>query len=333
MTDHKKLQLILLLAFLLITLSVLALTIGDSSFSLKAIGHLIFGKADSTTVFILTKIRLPRLLAALFGGASLALSGNILQTLTKNPLADSGILGINAGAGIVIAIFTAFGFLETPASLYSLPFFAMIGSGLSVALVYRMSHIKNRPLNPVTLIITGVGLSMMLSSLMIALVGNVNHYKTDYIVTWLSGNITGDDWPTLTVIMPLLIILWLSSYWQAYQLNLMTLSDDMSVTLGFQLKKERLLSLILSSSLAALSVVLVGNIAFVGLMAGHLSRRLAGEDHRFNLPTSLLLGMLLMLVADTITRVFLVGSNIPTGILVSIIGAPYFLYLMMQTRN
>ncbi|MGT2721725.1 FecCD family ABC transporter permease [Streptococcus porcinus] len=333
MKHLNKVQLILLLTLLVIFLSIVTLGIGDSSFSLKAISNLILGKADSTTVFILTKIRLPRLLAALFGGASLALSGNILQTLTKNPLADSGILGINAGAGIVIAIFTAFGFLETSTSLYSLPFFAMIGSGLSVTLVYHMSHIKNRPLNPVTLIITGVGLSMMLSSLMIALVGNVNRYKTDYIVTWLSGRITGDDWPTLKVILPLLIILWLISYWQAYQLNLMNLSDDMSITLGFQLRKERRLSLILSSSLAALSVVLVGNIAFVGLMAGHLSRQLAGEDHRLNLPTSFLLGMLLMLIADTITRVFLVGSNIPTGILVSIIGAPYFLYLMIKTKN
>lgn len=122
MKHLNKVQLILLLTLLVIFLSIVTLGIGDSSFSLKGISNLILGKADSTTVFILTKIRLPRLLAALFGGASLALSGNILQTLTKNPLADSGILGINAGAGIVIAIFTAFGFLETSTSLYSLPF-------------------------------------------------------------------------------------------------------------------------------------------------------------------------------------------------------------------
>lgn len=329
---HKKFRKLSL--GLLVTLSLLillSLSIGDSSFSATTLIDLLTGKADSALVFIITKIRLPRLLAALFGGASLAISGIILQSLTKNPLADSGILGINAGAGLVITVFTIFDFMASSQSLYLLPLFAMLGALLTVTLVYLMSSSKSAPLNPVTLIITGVGLSMMLSSLMIALVGNVNPYKVDYIVNWLSGRITGDDWPSLMLIMPLMLILWLLSYRRAYQWNIMGLSEETALGLGLNLRRERELALLLASCLAALSVILIGNIAFIGLMAGHLSRQLVGDDHRLNLPLSALIGMILLLLADTITRVFLVGSNIPTGIIMSIIGAPYFLYLM--TKN
>ncbi len=300
--------------------------------SLLSVIKVLLGESNSAMTLIITKIRLPRILAACVGGGSLALSGLLLQSLTRNPLADSGILGINTGAGVTLAIFVSFSSLNQTILSQFLPLFAMFGASLTIFSVYQLSLTKQGKINPTRLMITGVGVTTMLSSLMVALVGNVNRYKVDLVINWLSGQITGDNWPTLTLIAPLLILLWLVVFYQAHHLNIMTLSDDTAIGLGLALNAQRLVTLALATALASLSVLLVGNISFIGLMAGHISKRLVGNDHRLTIPTSLFIGMLILLIADTVGRVYLVGSNIQTGILVSLIGAPYFLYLMAKTK-
>ncbi|MDV5977239.1 FecCD family ABC transporter permease [Streptococcus canis] len=320
------------LLILLVGLILISLSLGDSNMSLLSVVQVILGKSSSAMALIITKIRLPRILAACVGGGSLALSGLLLQSLTRNPLADSGILGINTGAGVTLAIFVSFSSLNQTTLSQLLPLFAMVGASLTIFSVYQLSLTRQRQINPTRLIITGVGVTTMLSSLMVALVGNVNRYKVDLVINWLSGQITGDDWPTLLRIAPLLLLLWLLTFYQAYRLNIMSLSDDTAIGLGLTLNKQRFLILTLATALAALSVLLVGNISFIGLMAGHASKRLVGSDHRLTIPASLFIGMLILLLADTIGRVYLVGSNIQTGILVSLIGAPYFLYLMAKTK-
>ncbi|MGG6796888.1 UNVERIFIED_CONTAM: iron ABC transporter permease [Streptococcus canis] len=320
------------LLILLVGLILISLSLGDSNMSLLSVVQVILGKSSSAMALIITKIRLPRILAACVGGGSLALSGLLLQSLTRNPLADSGILGINTGAGVTLAIFVSFSSLNQTTLSQLLPLFAMAGASLTIFSVYQLSLTRQRQINPTRLIITGVGVTTMLSSLMVALVGNVNRYKVDLVINWLSGQITGDDWPTLLRIAPLLLLLWLLTFYQAYRLNIMSLSDDTAIGLGLTLNKQRFLILTLATALAALSVLLVGNISFIGLMASHASKRLVGSDHRLTIPASLFIGMLILLLADTIGRVYLIGSNIQTGILVSLIGAPYFLYLMAKTK-
>ncbi|MGT2867502.1 FecCD family ABC transporter permease [Streptococcus dysgalactiae subsp. equisimilis] len=320
------------LFLLLLGLILMSLSIGESNMSLLSVIKVLLGESNSAMTLIITKIRLPRILAACVGGSSLALSGLLLQSLTRNPLADSGILGINTGAGVTLAIFVSFSSLNQTILSQFLPLFAMLGASLTIFSVYQLSLTKQGKINPTRLMITGVGVTTMLSSLMVALVGNVNRYKVDLVINWLSGQITGDDWPTLTLIAPLLILLWLVGFYQAHHLNIMTLSDDTAIGLGLSLNAQRLVTLALATALAALSVLLVGNISFIGLMAGHTSKRLVGNDHRLTIPTSLFIGMLILLIADTIGRGYLVGSNIQTGIIVSLIGAPYFLYLMAKTK-
>lgn len=318
------------LSLILILLILLSLSIGDSSFSIHVVWDCLFGKASPAMTFIITKIRLPRILACLFGGASLALAGNLLQTLTRNPLADSGILGINAGAGFMIALLISLGKGDNSLNMAFLPFLATLGALLTLVLVYMASLSKQKTIQPTALIITGVGFSMMLSSLMIAVVGHVNRYKVDYVLNWLSGRIIGDDWNAILLTAPLLVLLWGFTYSKSYTLNILLLSDDMATALGMNVQRERKIILALATCLAAISVTLIGNITFIGLIAGHVSRYFIGDDHRLNLPLSLLLGMIFLLLADTLTRVFLVGSNIPTGIIISLLGAPYFLYLMQE---
>lgn len=318
------------LFFLVLGLTLLALAIGDSSFNLTYLFDLLLGTANQKTLLIMTKIRLPRILAALLAGGSLAISGLLLQTLTRNPLADSGVLGINTGAGMVIALMLAYDQLNSHLMVMTLPVLAMLGSCLTILVVYLISRKANHGISPVRLIITGVGISTMLSGAMVSVVGNINRYKVDYMVAWLSGRISGDDWLTITILAPLLIGLWILAYSRSQALNIMNLNDETALALGLNLQRERLISLILATSLSALSVILVGNITFIGLVAGHITRRLLGNQHQTSLPACLLIGMLILLIADTIGRVFLVGTGIPTGLLVSVLGAPYFLYLMTK---
>lgn len=285
---------------------------------------------DEHTRLIVFNIRLPRVLACLIGGGSLALAGLLLQTLTQNPLADSGILGINTGAGFTISLLLATGSLEQSISRGFLPLLAITGGFTTVALAYLLARKKNHSINPSRLIVSGVGLSTMMTSLTVTLVGYIDRYKVDYFSRWLSGQINGDDWATLAVTSPVLLVIWLIIYSQYSSLNIMTLNEHTATALGLNLKKQRLVVLFLASSLAAISVILVGNITFVGLIAGHSVRKLFGSNHLLTIPASLVIGMLILLTADTLGRVLLVGMGIPTGLLVSMIGAPYFLYLMIR---
>lgn len=320
-----------ILILLLLFVFLLSLSMGYANSSLVEVINVFLGQSDATMSLIVLQIRLPRILACMLGGASLAMSGVLLQTLTKNPLADSGILGINTGAGLVIAIMAGLLDITNPMVLTLLPFLAMLGGILTICTVYFVSHQKNQPISPTRLIIAGVGISSLLSGIMVSIIANLDTSKTDYIVSWLSGKVTGGNWQDLAILAPILFITWLLTYSRSYALNIMSLTDETALALGLHLKRERLYTLILSTALAALSVVLVGNITFIGLLAGHITRRLLGSDHRISLPSSLLIGMILLLIADTIGRVFLVGTGIPTGIVVSVIGAPYFLYLMIKT--
>ena len=212
-----------------------------------------------------------------------------------------------------------------------MPFLAMLGGILTICTVYFVSRQKNQPISPTRLIITGVGISSLLSGIMISIIANLDTSKMDYIVSWLSGKVSGGNWQTLMILAPLLLITWLLTYSQSYALNIMSLNEETAIALGLNLKRECLYTLILSTALAALSVVLVGNITFIGLLAGHITRQLLGSDHRISLPSSLLIGMIIFLIADTVGRVCLVGTGIPTGLVVAVIGAPYFLYLIIKT--
>lgn len=327
MKQLKVKTIFILLASLLFLTSLLALSLGESQVNLL---NLLLQADSAQADLVLFKIRLPRILASIMGGGSLALAGLLLQTLTQNPLADSGVLGINAGAGLIIAWLLASGHLEVAISQSLLPLITILGSYATILLVYLLSYKPNHSINPNRLIIAGVGMSTMIASLMVTLVSYIDRYKIDYIHNWLSGQITGDNWQSLFICSPLLLLLWTLAYSQHQALNIMNLNEYTATALGLNLKKQRLLILFLATSLAAISVILVGNITFVGLIAGHSVRQRFGGNHLLTIPASLISGMLILLIADTLGRVLLVGLGIPTGLLVSIIGAPYFLYLMLK---
>ncbi|MGT2832600.1 FecCD family ABC transporter permease [Streptococcus halotolerans] len=322
----------LTLVFLLVTCFFLALSIGYANASIMDLVDVLTGQASRGMALIITQIRLPRIMACLLGGGSLALSGLLLQNLTKNPLADSGILGINAGAGLMVALVIGYSDLSDISTTALTPFLAMFGGAATIVLVYWISRKKNHGVNPTRLIIAGIGMSSLLSGLMVTIVSGIDDFKVDFIVSWLSGSISGASWPRILGFAPALLLLWVITYTRSQSLNIMNLNEQTALTLGLDLHKERVVVLFLSTALASLSVVLIGNITFIGLVAGHITRQLLGGDHHLTIPSSIILGMILLLVADTIGRVLLVGTGVPTGIIVTLIGAPYFLYLMTRVK-
>ncbi|WP_303974478.1 iron ABC transporter permease [Streptococcus merionis] len=326
--QKRSLRTFVVLILILAACFCISLSVGESGAGFSDLIKVFSGQASRSTYLIMMRIRLPRLVACLVAGGSLALSGGLLQTLTRNPLADSGILGINAGAGMMVALVIAYFSLEKPWVMQVLPALAMLGGCVTILLVYFVARIPQKGISPVRLIIAGVGLSTMMSGVMVSIVGNVNRYKVDAIVNWLSGRISGDNWRTLVIISPLLLLLWGIAYSKSQDLNILNLQEQTAVALGLNVKSSRGFVLFLATALAALSVIIVGNITFVGLVSGHLARRYIGGDHRVFLPATCLLGMILLLVADSLGRVLLVGTGIPTGLIVSVLGAPYFLVLM-----
>ncbi|HEM2810203.1 FecCD family ABC transporter permease [Streptococcus suis] len=325
----KKHATLLTFSILLISLSLLSLVIGYSKLGLMDLLATISGQANSATQLIFWKIRLPRLIVSILAGGALAMSGHLFQTLTRNSLADSGILGVNAGAGLLLTLALTWN-ITFPLSQ---PLLALIGGFLASGLVYLLAYKNGQALNPTRLVLTGVGLASLFSSCMISLMVRFDRYQLDTMIGWLSGRYVGDDWQTINLISPLLIALCVLSWLRFSKLNILRLEASLGIGLGLDRQKEATIVLILATSLASFSSLLVGNTAFIGLLAGHLAKRLIGNQHQYSLPLSALIGSSLLISADIFSRSLLVGTGIPTGLVITLIGAPYFLFLLYSDKH
>ena len=327
-----KKQRILFVSFLVLILvtAFVSAGIGYSSLSFDRLIPTLLGDGSFKEEFVLFSIRLPRIIITLLAGMALALSGAILQGITRNDLADPGIIGINSGAGVAIALFFLFFSIDPGSFIYLLPIVAFLGALLTAFLIYIFSYNREVGLQPVRLVLIGVGFSMALSGLMIVLISSADTKKVDFIANWLAGNIWGADWPFILALLPWLIVLVPFTMYRANRLNLLGLSEPVAICVGVSIEKERIAFLIVAVALAAAAVSVTGGIAFIGLMAPHIAKSLVGPRHQLFLPIAILLGGWLLILADTVGRNILEPSGIPTGIVVSLIGAPYFMYLLLK---
>lgn len=283
------------------------------------------GSIESSVVLL--KIRLPRILLAVLCGMGLALSGCILQAVAENPLADPGILGINAGAGFTVMLFlTAFPELHTGTMLFQ-PLFAMVGGLLSAGILYGFA-MRNGKLRPSYLLLGGIGVSAGFSALMLIMSADMENSSYQLVARWLSGNIWGTSWYQVKALLPYLLILIPLIFTRANILDLLLLGEESSLALGVQVERERRILLVTAVALASSCISVSGGIGFVGLVAPHIARKLVGGRHQVLLPASMLSGGLLLLLADTAGRSFFQPIEIPVGIVIAVVAAPYFLYLL-----
>lgn len=327
----KKQRLLLCLFIVLIAATiVIGMGTGNAPLSYDRLLPTLLGEGTFTEEFILFSIRMPRLIITLLAGMALALSGAILQGITRNDLADPGIMGINSGAGVAVAIFFLFMPIEPGSFVYMIPIIAFIGGLLTACLIYLFSYSRTTGLAPVRLVLVGIGFSMALSGAMIILISSAEREKVDFIAKWIAGNIWGTDWPFIWALLPWLAVLVPFTLYKANRLNLLGLSEPVAIGVGVSIEKERIVLLLTAVALAAAAVSVTGGIAFIGLMAPHMAKALVGPRNQLFIPLALLIGGWLLLAADTIGHNLVEPNGIPAGIMVALIGAPYFMYLLLK---
>lgn len=325
----QRIIFISLLALILITL-VVGLGLGPASLSYDRLIPTLLGQGSFKEEFVLFSVRLPRIIITLLAGMALALSGAILQGITRNDLADPGIIGINSGAGVAVTVFFLFFPIDSGSFVYMIPVVAFAGALLTAVLIYLFAYSKTEGMQPVRLVLIGVGFSMALSGAMIVLISSAERAKVDFIAKWLAGNIWGTDWPFIWALLPWLVILLPFTLYKANRLNVLSLSEPVAIGVGVSIEKERIVLLITAVALAASAVSVTGGISFIGLMAPHMAKALVGPRNQLFIPIAILIGGWLLVFADTVGRNILESSGIPAGIMVALIGAPYFVYLLLK---
>ncbi|MFE7066012.1 iron ABC transporter permease [Microbacterium sp. NPDC057658] len=270
--------------------------------------------------------RAPRIVAAVVAGAALALSGAVIQGVSRNPLADPGILGVTGGGGLgAVLVITSI-----TSSTGGMIAGAVTGSLLAFALVYLLSW--RGGLNADRFLLIGIGVSYFTVSLTTFLLLRSNPWDTPKIYTWLSGTTYGRVWEQVVPLAIVLVIAVPFVVMSRRELDVLSLDEDTPRLVGIRLEPVRLTLLLVAAVLAALSVTAIGVIGFVGLVAPHAARALVGARHSRVIPTAVLLGGLLVGIADTIGRTVIAPAQLPAGLVVALIGAPYFVWLLWRSR-
>ena len=285
---------------------------------------------------VIFQFRLPRIVIALLVGLGLGIAGAAIQGTVRNGLADPGILGVNAGAGAAIAIFMFFfqGQLDWNSwyAVMIMPMFGLAG-GLLAALIIYLFAWKNGTLDTERLLLTGIAIGTGFGALATYISLKMQASDYEMAAVWVSGSIYNANWKYILAMLPWFIIFLPLIQRKAYILDLMQLEENSLKSLGVAVEKEKSILLFSSIGLVSACVSVSGSIGFIGLMAPHIARRLTGIHHRHVIPVSGAVGMLLVLVSDFIAKTVFAPAELPAGMVIALIGVPYFLYLLAKTKG
>lgn len=317
------------LAGLLVVLSIIAVNIGSVKFSVPEIYTSIFcdetalTEEQGLTRTIVLNLRLPRVVLAILVGACLSAAGALLQAVMRNPLADPGSIGVSAGAGTAaITVLLIFPNMTT-----ALPMFAFVGAAFACVLIYLLAWKDG--VNPVRIILAGVAINSVLGAYN-SLLQLMNSDNLAGVLAFMNGSLSGMSWTHVGTILSYSIVGLIMALLCVRHANALQLGDEMAKNLGIRVNGARIALSAVSAFLAAATVSVVGMISFVGLVVPHIARMLVGSDYKVMMPTSILLGSVTLLVADTIGRTIVPGMEIPVGIVMSVCGGPFFLYMLRK---
>lgn len=320
---------IVLGVILLILAGMASIAFGAAELSLSTAWQALFQFDGGLTEHqIIRTLRLPRTVADMIVGCSLAVCGAIMQGTTKNPLADSGLMGISSGATFAIALCLAF----LPNRTYGMVMlYACLGAAVTTALTYFVASTGRRGMTPQRLVLAGMSISMLFGALSSYL--SIKFRLGHALMYWSAGGTAGAKWSELAIILPFFVIGVLASIALSPSITMLSLGDEVAVGLGLNTRVVKAISTLIVLVLTGLSVVVVGPVGFVGLIVPHMMRYLVGVDYRYIIPASALYGALLTVVADVIGRVINRPFETPMGIIFSVIGVPFFLYLVKKQRR
>lgn len=310
---------------LLIAAFIISMIFGAADTSLKDLWHAISSDHTNQNSSILREIRLPREVAAIAVGSALAVSGAIMQGITKNPLADPGLLGLTAGANFALALSLA---LIPSLNYFSIMLICFIGAAIGMVLVVGIGMIRKGGNSPLKLVLAGSAVTAFLTAIAegISLFFHINKN----VSMWTSGGLIGTSWGQLKVILPAILIGIAVAFFLSRQLTILSLSEDIAVGLGQKTALVKGLLFAVIIILAGAAVALVGNMAFIGLMVPHMVRWAAGTDYRYLLPITAIAGGIFMLMADTVARTMNAPYETPVAAIISILGLPFFLFIVKK---
>ncbi|MGE7945803.1 FecCD family ABC transporter permease [Lysinibacillus sp. NPDC093688] len=327
MIHTARSRMIIITTFVVTVLAaIIAIGLGSVHISIPDILSTLINGRDKEGVYttIIWDIRLPRVLLALIIGASIAISGALLQAVMGNPLADPGLTGVTSGAAAFVLLIL----LANPELTHLIPFAAFIGGLIAATIVYALAW-RRTGITPITIILSGVAVNALCGGV----IGFLSILYSDRLpsaVQWMNGSLAAKGNASLHMIYVYAIIGWILSIFAIRKANIIRLGDQVATNLGESVTRIRIMLSILAVFLAAISVAAVGMISFVGLIVPHMARLLVGSDYKYMLPMSMAMGAIVLLIADTGGRTLFAPLDIPAGILMAVIGGPYFLYLMRK---
>lgn len=307
----------------LLFIIILSMGFGSVEFSFGEILKTIFGEGSILAENIIMNVRMPRVLVAVLTGANLAVSGTLLQAVMQNPLADPGITGVNAGASLV-AVFIMMLF---PGLTFLVPIAAFIGGLIACTMIYFLAW-KNG-IKPMRIILAGVAVNAILGS-GTALLSVLHSDKIQGVISWMNGSLVGKSWDDIRLLGLYSAAGLIASFFCIRYANALQLGDKMASNIGVNTNLYRIFLSLVAVFLAGVSVSVTGPIGFVGLAVPHIARLVVGSDHKYLLPLSILLGSMLVLLGDTFARTAASPVELPVGLVMAIVGAPFFLYLLRR---
>lgn len=323
------LGIILGLTLLLILVMIFSIMNGVADISISGTLDSIFNfNPKNRDHLVIMNLRFPRVIASMFIGTALAVSGALMQGVTRNPLADSGLMGLNGGSGFAIAI--CFAFFPGMSSLQII-IFSFLGAALGALIVYGIGAMVPGEITPIRLVLSGAAVSTLFTALS---QGIAIYFKmTQNIMFWTLGNVAGVNWTQIKIICPIILAALIGAIIISRSVSLISLGEEVAKGLGVNTFIIKFAATVMVLLLAGTSVAVAGAIGFVGMIVPHLSRYIVGQNYRSIIPVSAVIGSLLMVVSDLLSRMIKPPFEIPIGAIISLIGVPIFLYLAKKQKG
>ncbi|MEH7253905.1 iron ABC transporter permease [Neobacillus niacini] len=278
---------------------------------------------------VIQSVRIPRAFIAAAVGASLAISGVLMQTVTKNPLASPDIFGVNAGAGVVVVIAVTF---FSVGSLQLFTWLSFLGAAVAAISVYAIGSVGREGLTPMKLTLAGAAMTALFASFTQGILV-LNEAALEQVLFWLAGSVAGRNLDNLIAVLPYLAVGWILSLIIVTKMNVLSMGEDVAKGLGLNTALLKIIIGIVVILLSGGAVAVAGPIGFIGIVVPHLTRSIVGIDHRWVIPYSGLLGGVLLLAADIASRYILMPQEVPVGVMTAIIGTPFFIYIARKGFN
>ncbi|CEG12363.1 Putative ABC transporter permease protein [groundwater metagenome] len=325
----------IVLIFILVLAALISLSVGAAEYSIEKVWNILTGHGNDTENFIIFNIRLPRIIADILVGISLALSGVVLQAIFRNPLVEPYLLGISGGAafGVLLAIFAGIFFYVDFLffGFSSVSVFAFSGGIFGVLITYYVARVRNTT-PTLTLLLSGIIVGTLFSALIMIMMTLTESEKLHGILSWLFGSFAHITWNDVQILFPIVIVCALSFYFFSRDMNAILFGEEEAKHLGIDTENLKKILILLATLLTSVAVSVAGIIGFVGLVIPHIVRIVFGPNHKILIPFSAISGGIFMLVCDTLARTIVMPIEIPVGAITAMVGAPLFMYLLRKKK-